>query len=379
MAQILIHSAKLRRPRVGLDCLCLPANFSGAAIYICELTRALLKADRPFAVTVFCKPTHLSLFENAAQPGDAILCRPIHHKPHLLWFYEYQLPRLLLESKVDLFHAMHYLTPPATPSYRLLTNVFDLGFLLHPAQYPAIKQAYFHWRMPHFLQRADGILTISKATQQDVARIFPEFPAKIEAVYPGLDHLGNFSTNPMACPGMLAVNTLEKRKNIPFLIEVYNYLRRDPLFKLPFYIVGHRANGYEAVQAARERSPFRDDIHILTSVATVDLPGFYRQAVFFANASGYEGFGFTPFEAIWHGCPIFCYKNAVLAEILGSSPYFLDHFQAAEWAHLILAEWRRGFPDRIPSACVMHLTWQTAAQNVIRIYQDLLAIKKPAA
>lgn len=358
---------------VGLDCVALPARFSGAAQYIYHLTRQLLTRDRDFGLVIFCKTAHRHLFAELLQPDDRFVEVEIRNRAHFLWFYERLLPRLLQQHQVDVFHAMHYLCPPARSSYKIVANFYDMGFLLYPQFYPWIKRLYFGQRMRHFLARADRIITISQATTDHICQLFPEYQSKISLVYSGCDHFAEASKRTAPMPSrkfMLAVNTFEPRKNIPFLIDLFDYLKAAPDFDHQFVIIGHPASENRAIQRRRNESPYAADIHIDTSVSPDDLVRYYRQADFFVNASTFEGFGFTPVEALQQNCPVFLYKNEAVHELFGDHPHLLDRLDVALWAKTIRAGLANQFSERLDRERIAHLTWQQAAQHISQIYHD---------
>lgn len=359
---------------VGLDCLALPRQFSGAAHYIVYLTRHLLGAPRPFAVKVFCKPYHAALFRDALGPGDAVVPVPLRHRAEQLWYYEYGLGARLKAEGVNLFWATHYLCPPPDPAYRLLTTVHDLGFVLHPRHYPVVKRLYFGRRMRTFLSRADAVVAVSSSTAADLGACFPELEGRIRVVTPGTDHFqerGCRTSDRPPAPLILAVNTLERRKNVPFLVRVFDALKAAGL-PHRLVVVGQAANGSRAVRHALRQSPHRADIVLTGAVPEPRLRRYYREADLFLNASTYEGFGFTPFEAIRADVPALLYANNTVSEFLGDHPYIQRQLDARKWAELIAAEWRDGFPGRIPSTAVDHLSWANCTRAAIRLVNRTL-------
>ena len=361
---------------IGIDCLALPENFSGAAYYIYHLAKNLLLQPRSFRLMVFCKPQHRRLFENHLKSGDRIMSIGLTNRGAQLLFYEFKLKSLLIKERVKVFYATHYICPPRDPHYMIISTFHDMGFLLYPKYYPMIKRIYFGSRMESFLQRADIVVTVSRTTGESIIALFPHLAGRIVVAYPGTDHLksrGNqfYLEADKRPPFILAVNTFEKRKNVPFLIEVFNILKGRYKVRHQLRLVGHRANGHNAVRKAIRKSPFAQDIIIENSVSVEKLNHYYKSCEFFMNASTYEGFGFTPLEAIQHGRPVFLYKNDVVAELLGDHPHLFDHLNAEEWSAEINRSFAEGFRNQITPKRIAHLTWQHTAENIAAVFESI--------
>ncbi len=367
---------------VGMDCLPMPEHFSGAAYYILYLTRSLLRLDPPFPVAIFCKPSHQHLFRPYLRSRDKLIPVPVKNRAWRLAFYEYGLAPMLIREKVLLFYATHYICPPPHPRYRLITTVHDLGFRLHPHFYPLIKRWYFGRRIRTFLHRANAIVAVSHSTAEAIARLFPRYAARTTVIYPGTDHLlgavsdagdegADSAATPPSFPYILAVNTFEKRKNIPFIVRVFELLKQQYHLPHRLVLIGHPANGYAAIRRAVKNSLFRSHILMKNSVSISELRRYYRGADMFINASEYEGFGFTPFEAIRFGCPVFLYRNNTVEEILGDHPGILDHLDAPRWAAGIARAYLDNFPCRIPEDRLKPLTWQAAAGKTLHLMDHL--------
>ncbi|MGD9489662.1 MAG: glycosyltransferase family 4 protein [Calditrichaceae bacterium] len=368
---------------IGIDCIALPTRFSGAANYIYHLAIGLLQSHREFRLIIFCKPDHVNLFKSYLQDGDKIFPVPIRNRLHQLYFYEYGLQKILLNENVSLFHATHYICPPIHPDYKIITTFHDMGFIQRPAQYPRAKRLYFGNRIPHFLRRADLVITVSKTTQNSVSGIFPQYRHKLRIIYPGTDHLKPMiplrGTNEQDSQKfILSVNSFEKRKNIPFIINLFNHLKAEYHLPHQLVLIGHANNGYSEILKTKKRSPYRTEIKIRQSVSETELTRFYGGADFFINASEYEGFGFTPFEALAHHLPVFLLENGVTSEIFGSRKVILTKPDISNWAKVIMSEINCGFKNRITKDTIDSLSWDSCVRQVSQAYASTINIRSAA-
>lgn len=364
--------------RIGLDAIALPTHFSGAAHYIINLIRNILKSHRLFDVTIFSKTEHSILFLDLLKKHDSILNVDIKNRMSMVYFYETGLKHLLIKNKINLFHAMHYIVPPKDKSYKIFNTVHDLGFILFPQYYDLKKRIYFKLRMKTFLRRSDKINSISKQTSDSIIKKYPSYRNKIFTNYPGTDHLSPKIFEQKKENFILAVNTFEKRKNIPFLIDLFCYMTDKYNLGYNFILVGQKANEYKYINEKIRRSKYSDRIKIKTNVSEKDLINLYRRAQFFVNASEYEGFGFTTFEAIHQSCPAFIYEKAVPDKIISNKKYIMDNLILAEWAKSIMNEKLVNFKNQISPESIQELTWENSAKIIIKKYNSALNLKDMA-
>jgi glycosyltransferase involved in cell wall biosynthesis len=357
---------------IGIDCIALPNGISGAANYIQNLVQSLLSSDRSFPIAVICKPAHERAFKKHLRAGDKLIKVPLNNRLHQLLFYEYKLSKLLINENIKVFHATHYITPPRNRNYKIITTFHDMGFILHPEYYPLIKKLYFGNRMLTFISRSDIVMAVSEATGDSITEIFPESHSKLKVIYPGVNHFSSNGSSGRKKKYLLTVNSLEKRKNIPFLIKVFNLLKSKYNLEHQFIVVGNQTNDFQNVMAEYNRSKYKNDIEVLHSISDSELANLYQNADLFLNASTFEGFGFTAFEAIRFSCPSIMYSSNVLKKVIEYHPYLLNNLDVQTWTDLIARELSLEFPNKIDPSLIENFTWQNSVEKTINLYSELL-------
>jgi glycosyltransferase involved in cell wall biosynthesis len=201
--------------------------------------------------------------------------------------------------------------------------VYDLAFKLRPAEVPWQQRAYLGSVLGPALRQAAAVLVISQRTRQDLLDCYPieELDRKISVVPLGASRSVTSGPLPEGVePGfILAVGTIEPRKNYPRLLEAYRRLRSDP--KPPLVIAGRAGWAYGD---ALERIKSEPGVRYLGHVDEPTLAALYDAAVVLAFPSLYEGFGLPLLEAMARGLPAVVGNTGALPELAGDAALLVD-------------------------------------------------------
>ncbi len=270
-------------------------------------------------------------------------------RPPVRIFWEQVLQPLALKmEKIDLLHALAFVTP-LTSTCPAVVTVYDLSFLLYPDRFQSFKRLYLSLFTRLSVKRAKGIIAISESTGRDVVRLFKVPAHKIEIAYPGVDE--SYRPLPPAeiesfrqrrgLPRriILFVGTLEPRKNVVHLLEVYERLLRqtwqaeDRGPKL--VIVGAKGWFYKQIFARVEALNLKDHVILPGYVPNEELPLWYNVADVFVYSSLYEGFGLPPLEAMACGTPVIVADTSSLPEVVGQAGLIVPPQDVEAWVEAI--------------------------------------------
>jgi glycosyltransferase involved in cell wall biosynthesis len=180
--------------------------------------------------------------------------------------------------------------------------------------------------LPLAARRADVFAAISQATADDLVEHFPRTAAKT-VVTPLAADEHFFAAEPgdvrerfgLERPFVLAVGTLEPRKNLPALIDAFTGL---PEHTHDLVLAG--ALGWEAGETQAAIARHTDRIRALGHVSDDDLARLYAGAALFAYPSLYEGFGLPVLEAMAAGAPVLTSDISSLPEVAGDAAILVD-------------------------------------------------------
>jgi len=202
--------------------------------------------------------------------------------------------------------------------------VHDLAFRLTPSEVPWQQRGYMGLVLPAALRQASSVLVPSESTRRDLLEQYKiqDLEQKVEVVAEGLPPAPPAGPLPDGVePGfILAVGTIEPRKNYLRLLAAYRQLRHS---HLPFIISG-RPGVPQLVIAGRAGWAYGDTLQRIASepgvryLGHVDEPtlaALYESASVLAFPSLYEGFGLPLLEAMSRGLPAVVGSAGALPEL----------------------------------------------------------------
>jgi glycosyltransferase involved in cell wall biosynthesis len=195
------------------------------------------------------------------------------------------------------------------------------------------------------LKKAAAVLVVSENTKKDLLKRFHFNEHKIHLTHcaPGgffreeisADELESFR-NKMKLPQnfILAVGTLEPRKNFDTLIKSFVIIKRKyPDYKL--VIAGKKGWKYHLIEKALKHYKMEQDVIFTGYMEDNDLRALYALAKVFVFPSLYEGFGIPPLEAMASGCPVVSSNVASLPEVVGQGGLLIDPSNALKIADAV--------------------------------------------
>jgi glycosyltransferase involved in cell wall biosynthesis len=199
----------------------------------------------------------------------------------------------LVARGADVLHCPTYRAPLAAPVPTVVT-FHDLAVLRHPEAFNAWSRMYGRVLLRGIVRSARRLIAVSEFTAQELVDLLGADEEKIRvipnAVGPPFVREGEAADGDY----VLAVSTLEPRKNLDRLVEGF---RLANLNGCELRVVGARGWGDVTVPAA-------DNVRWLGEVSDDELARLYRGAACAAYVSLYEGFGLPVLEAMACGTAV---------------------------------------------------------------------------
>lgn len=284
----------------------------------------------------------------------------------------------------DLFHGTDSLAP--TINRPSVINIHDLSTVFYPQHHTRLHRLYASVALPRMARRARAIITGSEAARQDIITHLRIAPGKVRAIHNGVNHALFYPRDQaesrqqvmqhlgIPSPYLLAVGTLEPRKN---LITLLRALAQLPADTPPLVLVGARGWGHSPLFDEVQRLGIASRVRFTGYVEDDLLPHLYSAALTFVYPSLYEGFGLPVLEALACGAPVITSNTSSLPEVAGSAAVLIDPHNATELAarlsQLLLDANSRAALSALGPAQAAPFTWQRTAQRTVEIYNSVLA------
>src|SRR2546425_145083 len=177
---------------------------------------------------------------------------------------------------------------------------------------------------------------------------------------------------------VLAVGSIEPRKNLPRVLEALRRVRGQPGGPTPTLVhAGPEGWHPEEVAGAVQQLGLADAVRFLGYVPVEDLRALYSLARVFVYPSLWEGFGMPVLEAMACGCPVVTSNVSSMPEVAGEAAVLVDPTSVEDIARGLAAVWNddglRCGLVALGLARARQFTWPRAARETIAVYDAALA------
>ena len=385
--------ASVLRPRSGgrltvaVDVDCFWNNLTGVGWYLFKTLEHLSEAEgirlRLYGQTIFpcpgdpqpvVAPPRGAAIEIVAYPVPAWIPRRVLGRMRP-WIEPWVLA---LQRNAVLF-APNYVLPARFRFVRsaVVVAVHDLAFRRLPWTLEEETRAVLDAQLHRILARASAVITGSHTVRGEILATESIDPARVKVIYHGPGHLSarNGGALPAGTPEryVLHVGTVEPRKNIELLLEVWEaWVAEDPAAPA-LLLCGRWGWKSEALHAAFDRAAAAGWLHYPGYVDDDALAALYRRALAVVCPSRYEGFGLPLVEAMAAGTPVVASDIPVFREVAGATAIFAPVDDPAVWKRTLVElahdETLRGRLSELGRERIAAFDWPTAAARTREVLE----------
>jgi glycosyltransferase involved in cell wall biosynthesis len=204
---------------------------------------------------------------------------------------------------------------------KIIMTVHDIIPLIYPKYNILRRQIYFKYFLKYRLRFVDYFIVPSKAVKYDIENYFEIDPSRISVIHEGVTD--NYKPSNFKKQNyILAVSTLEPRKNFKRIIDCYIKLKKENRIRDKLIIVGKTGWHFKEIIDIPEK--LSDSIIFKGYIPEEQLIELYQQAKFFIYPSLYEGFGLPIVEAMASGCPIITSNVSSIPEVAGDAAFYIN-------------------------------------------------------
>lgn len=380
---------------IGLAGLLLDYPHSGSAVYARNLVPLLPEAAPDLSFRLFLRnskfrPPAVATQRLSTPFAAANQVQGLWARLDKLTWEVAALPLAAAARREPLVHYLYFAAPILSPAPFVVT-VHDLIPLVLPNYYRSRQAALYSAIMARTVKRAAAVITVSQHSRSDIVRVLGIPPERVHVTYEAVDERFLPGEDPaernalrlkygLPPTYLLYTGGAEKRKNLTTLVRAWARLQetmRDENVHLVIVANFPPADRlYPDIPALSRDLGITSSLVFLRQVDEEDKPALYRSALAFCFPSMYEGFGFTPLEAMASGVPVIASRAASIPEIVGNAGCLLPPDDVDSWADALLhlvrsaqkrAELRARGLDRAAS-----FSWRRTAQETVDVYRQVL-------
>lgn len=235
--------------------------------------------------------------------------------------------------KADIYHEPNFL--PLKFDGPTVITVHDLSYIKHSETHPLERIRVMSKFLPPAIEQSNCIIADSHFTKSEILSEFNIDSNKVHVTHLGKSsdfyHRTKISSQDILKKYdlaygsyILAVGTLEPRKNLTQVISAYRLLPSEIAQQFPLVIVGVRGWKEKGLLSELELLLKEKKAYLLGYVPANDLPFLYSGARAFVFPSLYEGFGLPPLEAMACGTPVITSNTSSIPEVVGNAGLMLS-------------------------------------------------------
>ena len=311
---------------------------------------------------------------------------------------QFALPAALGAHRPDVLFAPGYTAPLTVPAPVVVT-VHDVSFFAHPEWFSFREGTRRRLLTAWSARRARRVITDSVFSQSEIARHIGIDRARVTVIPLGIDQsayapqalrrdlaearsASEGGPDPRSLipdsrePLVLFVGSIFERRRVDRLIEAFDEVAaRVPNARLE--IVGDNRTRHPRLdlEAIRRGRTHADRIHLRSYVDDETVTALYQRASVLAFLSEYEGFGFTPLEALAAGVAPVLLDTPIARETCGAAARYVapdapNTMIAAALIELLTdASARAQIMQRAPEV-LLRYDWEIAAADTLRVIEE---------
>lgn len=236
---------------------------------------------------------------------------------------QFLLPRAVRAARADVLFAPGY-TAPLSVATPLVLTIHDVSYFAHPEWFSFREGTRRRLLTAWSARRARAVITDTEFSQAEIRKHIGIGAGRIITIPLGISH-DRRSDSPSDGHVVLYVGSIFERRRVDRLIASFD----DVLAAVPdatLEIVGENRTRRPRLDLdlLRSRTAHPERITIRSYVDDDTLAALYRRAAVFVFLSEYEGFGFTPLEALTAGVPPVLLDTAVARETCGAAARYVS-------------------------------------------------------
>jgi glycosyltransferase involved in cell wall biosynthesis len=267
-------------------------------------------------------------------------------------------------ADADLLHFFDLSGPLFAPRRPFVTTLHDAS---GTAGRRRLRFGYKRFVQPWAIRHARAIVAVSAFSRDEAVACWAADPGRITVVHSGPGLEANGSTQRKDGDFLLYVGDLSRHKNLQFLVDVTAQAGAR------LVLAGRPGDGYS--ELTRHLTASVADVTVVAEPTDAELERLYRSALATVLPSRYEGFGFTPLEAMARDCPVLASDIPAVREVSGDGALLVPLDDEAAW---IAAVRQVATDDGVRAALrargrdtVNRYSWKRTARELCGVFRNV--------
>jgi glycosyltransferase involved in cell wall biosynthesis len=232
-----------------------------------------------------------------------------------------RLPAAAGRDHLDVFFAPAYSTPLRLRVPAVVT-IHDVSFIAHPEWFGLREGARRRLFCRRAAAHARAIITVSEFSRHELMEHVGVPAGKIHVIPHGIRRPAG-SPRQVGAPRVLFVGSIFNRRHVPDLIRAFAPIARAHAGASLDIVGDNRSHPHEDLEELIANERLERQVQWRRYVSDEELQELYAGARAFAFLSEYEGFGFTPLEAIAAGSPAVLLDTPIARESCGDAALYV--------------------------------------------------------
>lgn len=370
--------------RIGIDLTSLAFHLSGIERYALCVTQEWLSVNQTDEFyLLFCNQVHPAFesFLLERKNVHSVLIQAKSNKVGKLFLFQSYIIHATKRIQADCMVFLAFEPPIFFSGANVIKTIHDIGYFDCPRMWPWYITLYGRLKIWAAVVHPGRIIVVSQTTKQRLVSRLHVDPDRISVFYNAVDE--RFNSTPLSSkeeehirrkyglpqkPYLLCLSTLEPRKNLRLLIQVYDQMQRSGTACEELVLAGRRGWKINHLLENIDKGTL-EKIRFTGFIDDDDLPAVYKMAKLFVFPSLYEGFGIPPLEAIACGTPALVSDLPVFREIFQDAVTYFRSNDAEDLHHMLNQECEVS-PEKLVRQAAKY-RWRNSAEQLNQMVQSL--------
>jgi len=309
------------------------------------------------------------------------------------WWEQYSLPKAAKKDNCQLLHCTSN-TAPIYTNIPILLTLHDIIYLEKSyssiitgkgSYYQRYGNLYRKFIVPRIINKCKRIITVSFSEKKIIEDYFKKNNLKLDVIYNAVDKRFEYTENTdellkqlnISKPFILFHGNTDPKKNTANVFKAISIFNKKYSIEIDVVITDLKIGCVKKIIKETATLEISSKINAIGYLSTEKLPLLYSSCELFLYPSLRESFGLPILEAMACKTPVITADISSMPEIAGNAAVLIDPKKPEElakaMAEILKNNSLRNELIEKGNKNIMHFSWEKAAIETLRIYNNILA------